>query len=280
MNPPQDLIEFIQAAKQLQYDAAASQIGLVRLKSSEELEPSRLQIPTGCQDIDDVDDPYEPIDGYYEAEVLDLVAHSEKYNPEGLLCWIAALNTFGSVDTEHGTVRTFPGATWSDIAASPRDFLDSQWEYERDVSQVELPWLHFPFRLAHAELEFLPYGQTCPLHKASLKSRAVSRPPLFQVIRRRELSDWIEKVLAEFPCSGVPINSVKLLYCPDCSNTELRWYESVLDSIASVETHANDAGWAQCPYCGLRFSLLSKLHFQDNTHLTCGQKLRVILPGS
>lgn len=51
------------------------------------------------------------------------------------LVWLPDLNTYGSWDMSHYELTVFPGHTWNDITASPKQFLESQWLSERERPQ-------------------------------------------------------------------------------------------------------------------------------------------------
>lgn len=34
-------------------------------------------------------------------------------------------------------------------------------------------------------------------------------------------------------------------------------------------------GWIQCPFCGIRFSMLDKVRWGGGRHLTCGQRISI-----
>jgi hypothetical protein len=42
-------------------------------------------------------------------------------------------------------VFTFPGVSWSDIAADPLPFLNAQWEREVECEELE-PWERYEFK--------------------------------------------------------------------------------------------------------------------------------------
>src|SRR5262245_44562610 len=102
---PCDMLAFLRDGRRLEYDVGASEIGRITLKRDSDLRLSTITTFPGCQSI--IFDPYEDLEGLYQIDVYNLVAQSELYDPEGLLCWIVALKQFGCVDPEHGDVITF-----------------------------------------------------------------------------------------------------------------------------------------------------------------------------
>ena len=153
---PNDLLAFLRVSRQLNYDSQKSEIGRITLKSDVDLSTSTITTFPNCQSI--IEDPYSDLDGLYQIDVYDLVAESEHYDTEGLLCWIVAVKRFGCVDPEHGDVLTFPDVTWTMLAKDPLPYLDAQWGDDDGVAQRVLPWLHFPFKIRKTETVLKPYG--------------------------------------------------------------------------------------------------------------------------
>jgi hypothetical protein len=273
---PNDALLFIRERRQLNYDANESSVGRIVLKEEQELTPSILCIR--CYDSTVSDDPYFDLDGTYQVEVIDLVKHSDDYDPTGLFCWITNLKRYGCVDTDHGTILTFPIANWQDIVQSPVVYLDAQWGTPdgKTVSEPVLPWLFCDFRLSDRELVLKPYPSECSLHHRGISRRPSNRATLFKALRRRELSDWLRHYLADFPYSGVKVNDFELLCCDQCRSAEESWFRQVFDAIEPREAKSYSDGWVQCPGCGIRFSTKSEHSFANGIHIRCGQKIRVI----
>lgn len=271
---PDDLLQFLNDGQQLQYDEDMSSIGRIALKRAADLALTTISVPNGCQSI--IDDPYSDLNGHYQVQVIDLVAESEDYPTEGLLCWIVALQQFGSIDPEHGDVITFGEASWTDIAAEPLAFLDSIW-IDDGVGVRQLPWLHFPFvPSGEGDLVIQPFGTRCPLHRSELTTTCTPKRPLFDVLRRRELRDWVAHLSTTFPCAGVPVNEHEVLCCNACRKAEDAWLQAINDSIVSMNATQNEHGWIQCPGCGTRFSASDSQRFANGIHLSCGQKITLI----
>jgi hypothetical protein len=270
---PNDLLAFLRDARQLDYDAGVSQIGRIALKRDTDLSVTTITTFPGCQSI--IDDPYEDMEGLYQIDAYDLVAESELYDTEGLLCWIVALKRLGCVDPEHGDVITFPDLTWTELAANPLPYLDSQWAGD-DVGVRVLPWIYFPFKFSDIDVVFTPYGSQCPVHGTAVVVQQIRKPPLFDVTRRREPEDWLENYLTLFPCSGLPVTDDELLCCSDCRAAEDAWLRKVEDSTLLVDVVPNAHGWVQCPCCGTRFLPSDSNVFKNGTHLVCGQKINVV----
>jgi hypothetical protein len=270
---PDDLLAFLRDGRRLDYDVDSSEIGRITLKRDTDLSVATITTYPGCQSI--IDDPYEDMEGLYQIDVCDLVAESEAYETEGLLCWIVSLKRFGSVDPEHGDVVTFPGVTWTELAANPLPYLDAQWDHD-GVGVRVLPWLHFPFKFSEVDVVFEPYGPRCPVHGAAVAVQRTSKPVLFDVIRRREPEDWLQNYLTIFPYSGLPVSEDELLCCPDCRAAEDVWVRQVEESISPADVVPNAHGWVQCPCCGIRFLPSDSNVFKNSIHLVCGQKINIV----
>ncbi len=214
----------------------------------------------------------------------DLVAESEHYDTEGLLCWIVAVKRFGCVDPEHGDVLTFPDVTWTMLAKDPLPYLDAQWGDDDGVAQRVLPWLHFPFKIRKTETVLKPYGSRCEVHGTSLTVQRVPKLPLCDVLRqsvlrRREMDDWLQSYLTTFPCSGLPVNDDELLCCSDCRAAQHEWMNQIGRAIIPLAARPNAHGWVECPGCGTRFSIADADEFNNGAHLSCGQKIHLLERG-
>lgn len=270
---PSDLLAFLRDGRQLDYDENTSQIGRITLKRDADLVQTTITTFPGCQAI--IDDPYFDLEGLYQIEVYDLVAEAELYDTEGLLCWIVALKRFGCVDPEHGDVITFPGVTWTDIEANPLLYLDAQWT-DNDAAIRVLPWIHFPFKFNEIDAVLTPYGSQCPVHGSPVAIQEIRKPPLFEVMRIREMDDWLQNYLTTFPFSGLPITEDELLCCSRCRTAEDAWTRNIEESILPVDVTPNAHGWVECPCCGKRFLPSDSNVFKSGSHLICGQKIDVV----
>jgi hypothetical protein len=270
---PDDLLAFLADGRQLDFDSDGSDIGPITLKHGNELTLTTIAIPPGCQSI--IDDPYDDLEGSYLVEVVDLVADSEDYDPRGLLSWIVSLRRFGCLDAEHGDVLTFPGARWTDIVNDPLTYLDAQWGGGEAGERV-LPWLHFDFRVKEGDRIIRPYSPLCPVHHTPISIDSAAKPLLYDVFRRREMNTWLSECLSNFPCAGVPISDGKMQFCSQCRDAEMSWLARIERAIETLDARSNSHGWVACPGCGIRFMLTDRGSFQQDVHLTCGQKIRVV----
>lgn len=44
---------------------------------------------------------------------------------------------------------------------------------------------------------------------------------------------------------------------------------------APMPTMLYGEGWIKCPFCGIRFSMLDKVRWSGERHLTCGQRISI-----
>lgn len=144
---PDDLVAFLNAGRQLDYDPTTCEAGTVTL-----LPFSELQMRTfGAQSFGtphEADDPH-PGPGVYEVPGVDLIAScTGDYEPEGLLVWFPGEQSFGVCDPSHDYILIFgPAVSWSEIAMSPARFINAQWEFEdldRAPAEFIVPWPKYP----------------------------------------------------------------------------------------------------------------------------------------
>ncbi|WP_146517940.1 hypothetical protein [Stieleria varia] len=211
----------------------------------------------------------------YHIDVVDLVAESSDYDPEGLFCWIPKLECFAAVDPEHGDVLTFPSVTWSAIVRAPVRYLEAQWSVSDDGVRV-LPWLHFPFRINNSDLALSPYPAHCVLHDVPVAEHDRKRHSMFDAYRDRDVDAWLHESRVSFPWSGIPATETILISCKGCFDAEAAWLQRIDDSIPVLDARKNKGGFIQCPNCGNRFSPADLFSFVDGMHTRCGQKINVL----
>lgn len=268
-----DLVAFLSEGCQLVYDADSSDIGAITLKGMDQLTRSTVEVFPGCQAL--IDDPYEDLEGLYQIEVVELIATSEDYDPEGLFCWIVALGCYGCIDPEHGDVFTFPGVSWTQIVEAPLTYLDAQWNDGKSARQA-LPWLHFPFQLEESEAVLEPYGERCRLHGLELGKVKVEAGKCDQVLKERNSEYWLEQKAARFPCPGVPVSEEEVLCCAKCRQAEREWLDAIFDANPALPATPNEHGWIKCPGCGGKFKEGDSNAFRDGIHLGCSQKIELV----
>lgn len=275
-NLPVDLQEFLARGEQLQFDAKRSYVGKIQLKSLADVSETVLNVFPGAQSLN-APDPYESLPGTYEIVVCDLVADSEDYRPEGILCWLPRLSCYGTIDAEHGDIITFPKVSWSHIVKRPLRYLDAQWNQADSFPHI-YPWLHFPFALDDSAARFDPYPPKCPRHNGLLVTHTVFPPRLLDITRAIHWEDWLEQSKANFPCRGVPISHSKFRGCKTCIEAEANWLDTKIAETPTVDATTNDAGYIKCPRCGRSFSVRDDNMFYCQFHMKCGQRINVVAP--
>ena len=81
------------------------------------------------------------LDGmYFPIEVFDLLKEVPGYSARGVLIWLPGILEFGSFDTDHGVVYSFPDVPWSQILESPEKYVNCQWHPDRVDHQLLRPW--------------------------------------------------------------------------------------------------------------------------------------------
>jgi hypothetical protein len=271
---PDDCIAFLRGGRQFEFDPSGTSIGHITLKPLADVLPEQLSVRSGS--AEEVDDPYGVLDGEYLVDLIDLIAESDDYTPTGLLCWIPAVRRFGCIDIEHGTILTFPSATWTDITSDPVPFLDSQWGLPLVPAEQLLPWLHFPFKVCGIDLTLDPYSDKCPIHGTEVVVENAAKPDLYDVYRHRALESWLTAYKSQFPCAGVPVDERNVKCCAQCHELENAWIAAVENGILPIEARPNSQGWVRCPACGITFPIYAPEFFLGNIHLSCGQKLHIV----
>lgn len=141
---PDDLKEFLAANRQLEYSAADCECGQVILLPLGEHELGEVWVD-GQSLYDIAPDPNKDIEGYYAVPAVNLVESCDGYDPEHILSWIPDSNLYISWDCDHWAITMFPEVTWREIAASPLQYINAQWE-SPSIGQTLIPWPQFPFK--------------------------------------------------------------------------------------------------------------------------------------
>ncbi len=116
MELPQDLIDFLDTDKQLEYDCSSAEPGQIELLCSNELELEEVWLEP------------ENGEGYYAVPAVNLVAECDGYDPEFILMWLPNEKAYGAWDCDHWEITIFEGVTWTDITNDPLKYVNSQWE--------------------------------------------------------------------------------------------------------------------------------------------------------
>ena len=125
---PADLVAFLTAGKQLEYDPAFCEAGAVTLLPLSALKLQRFPVETSRLEVFEQDPHYPDVKSYLVLGV-NLLAHcTGDYDPEGLLLWLPIERRFGVWDSSHCGIQTFgPEVTWERIAAAPAPHINAGW---------------------------------------------------------------------------------------------------------------------------------------------------------
>lgn len=146
LNLPDDLVRFLKAGKQLEYDPQSCEAGAVTLVPFDQLKIELF--PMDCQSTEVANkDPHKGELGCYLVEAVNLTAAcSDGYDGVGLLLWLPRDNRYATWDSSHDYIGVFgPKVKWSDIVTAPAQHINAQWEgaFEDSVRSSSLsPWLH------------------------------------------------------------------------------------------------------------------------------------------
>lgn len=100
----------------------------------------RLYVDAG-EYIENYGESDSTLDGlYFPIPAYDLLSDVPGYSPLGALIWLPTINQFGSCDSQHGVLYSFPDVTWSEILESPEKFVNCQWYPERVDHDLIRPW--------------------------------------------------------------------------------------------------------------------------------------------
>jgi hypothetical protein len=141
---PADLVAFLQAGRQLEYDPDTCEAGAVVLLPLEQLKVELF--PMDCQSTEvEGQDPHEGELGCYLVEGVNLIAEcSGGYDPVGLLLWLPREGRYAIWDNDHCYIGVFgPEVTWARIAAAPAQHINAQWVGafpDSAVASCLVPW--------------------------------------------------------------------------------------------------------------------------------------------
>jgi hypothetical protein len=141
---PSDLASFLKAGQQLKYDRRAAEPGRITLLSIEDLRLEEFRVRSDGKE-QAARDPHRGERGFYLVPAVNLTASAEGYWAKGILLWIPAEDSFGTWDSDHADVWTFPEVTWSEIAADPLPFVNSQWYADATELEWLVPWPRYRF---------------------------------------------------------------------------------------------------------------------------------------
>jgi hypothetical protein len=97
-----------------------------------------LYLPEYCENFGE---PIASRDVYYGVDAIDLLKTVPSYDATGVLCCIPALHRFGTYDSTHCALYSFPAATWKVICETPAKYVSAQWFPDRVRCELVRPYL-------------------------------------------------------------------------------------------------------------------------------------------
>jgi hypothetical protein len=120
---PDDLVEFLESNRRMEYDASACEIGAFEIRTLNEVEEIDLTLSGAGNESP------------CSIRALDLIKSCELYDPRGMLVYIPALRKYGSYDSEGLSLITYRGMSWSDFSAAPARYINAAWVLDRDIAE-------------------------------------------------------------------------------------------------------------------------------------------------
>ncbi|MCP4524588.1 MAG: hypothetical protein GY833_01550 [Aestuariibacter sp.] len=145
INLPQDLVEFLQADRQLKYNPSRCEAGHIVLLPLNQLSLGEVYIDSE-ESILAKSDPHVGERGYYTVPAVNLVADCDGYDPKGILIWLPDLELFATWDYDHWDIRVFPDVTWIDIVSNPVKYINAQWYPDKVDNELLIPWPRYSFK--------------------------------------------------------------------------------------------------------------------------------------
>ena len=125
---PADLVAFLTAGRQLEYDPAPCEAGAVTLLPLSSLKLERFPVETGGSTVFEQDPHYPKVNSYLVLGVNLVAACSGDYESVGLLLWLPIERRYGLWDSSHCGIQMFgPEVTWDRIAAAPASHINAGW---------------------------------------------------------------------------------------------------------------------------------------------------------
>jgi hypothetical protein len=280
MEVPQEYISFLRDNSATALPMADSEFGGIELIPPEKLLAELIPVVSDFTPHNDLD-PYSYLDGSYLVTMVILVSSCDNYDPEGVLAWFPRYRSFGSYDSEHETVYTFPKVSWKQLSRRPARYLDQVFDPPDSV--YPLPWLGNPyvFEVGNDCGIIKPYPRVCRVHGRSLK---VGRSKRFTLVDRgtigslirRHVRSYVETSASGFPYPGLPVSPSKAIRCKDCEEKERDWVSGMLDSQHAIRVRMYRPDWAKCPQCCICFSVSNPRSFRHRVHVSCGTMLHIL----
>jgi len=121
---PDDLVEFLESERRLEYDASACEIGVFAFRTLAEVQEIDLIVS---------DKDHE---SKCTIHALDLVKSCEVYDPRGILVYIPSMRKYGSYDSEQELLITYRGMSWSDFLSDPARYVNAAWDFDPEIAEA------------------------------------------------------------------------------------------------------------------------------------------------
>jgi hypothetical protein len=146
---PADLVAFLAAGRQLEYDADTCEAGAVRLLPLAKLRLERFPVETSGLPVFEQDPHYPNVKSYLVLGVNLIARCTGDYEPVGLLIWLPVEKRYGIWDSSHCRIQVFgPDVTWAQIAAAPAHHLNAGWtgiDPAAPPMEALIPWPAHPY---------------------------------------------------------------------------------------------------------------------------------------
>ncbi|EQA71332.1 tetratricopeptide repeat protein [Leptospira noguchii] len=144
LNLPRDLVEDLQTGRRIKTKSQ----GWFDIASIEEVQWRSVKIgPFTTKE-----------DGQYYTNSVGLIKNSEAYDdcPE-ILVWLPRLGLYGTWDSSHDELHTFPNQTWTSMKSNLVPFIEAQWGSYKGNNKVKHETLESANTYAEA-FDFIPYN--------------------------------------------------------------------------------------------------------------------------
>jgi hypothetical protein len=146
---PADLVAFLAAGRQLEYDPATCEARAVTLLPLGGLKLERFPVETSGSAFFEQDPHFPEVNSYLVLGVNLVASCTADYDPVGILMWLPVEKRYGVWDSSHCTIQMFGAdVTWERIAAAPARHINAGWtgiDPEAPPMEDLVPWLAHPY---------------------------------------------------------------------------------------------------------------------------------------
>jgi len=122
MNLPEDLAEFLKSKSELNYNHKSVEPEFVGIIDFEKLELGKVWIEGETSGK-----------SYYEIPAINLTDKCEYFAPKFILLYLPNEKNYGTWDSDHWKLYVFPNINWTDIAKNPAEFINQQWNPNKEI---------------------------------------------------------------------------------------------------------------------------------------------------